>query len=86
MVKPQIEAELKGMPEAVQNSAEAALAKSIAETIDNDKTSATAKANLAKVLVEVIDRLRSLAQSGEEEDELDAILAGVSRAKSPLPS
>jgi hypothetical protein len=68
MVKPQIEAELKKLSEDIQNSAEAALAKSIAETIDNDKTSATAKANLAKVLVEVIDRLRALAAEGEEQE------------------
>jgi len=79
MVKPALEAELKKLPEDIQKGPEAALAVSIAETIDNDKTSATAKANLAKVLVEVLDRLRSLAPSEEEEDALSAIVKRLDR-------
>ena len=70
MVKEALEAEISKLPAEIQNGAEAKLALSIAETIDHDTTSATAKANLAKVLVEVIDRLRSLAPREEEEDEL----------------
>ncbi|HSE45107.1 MAG TPA: hypothetical protein VLA89_07235 [Gemmatimonadales bacterium] len=80
MVKKALEAELKKLPEDIQNGAEAKLALSLAQTIDHDATSATAKANLAKVLVEVIDRLRSLAPSEEEEDELARIRKRIAAA------
>ena len=80
MVKEALEAELKKLPEDIQNGPEAKLALSLAQTIDHDATSATAKANLAKVLVEVIDRLRSLAPSEEEEDELARIRKRIAAA------
>ena len=70
MVKEALEAELQKLPEDISGGTEAKLALSLATTIDHDATSATAKANLAKVLVEVLDRLRSLAPSEEVEDEL----------------
>jgi RecA/RadA recombinase len=72
MVTQAAQALLQGYPEDIQKSAEAALLLQVAATIDNDKTSATALAALAKVLVEVIDRLRALAPSEEQEDELEA--------------
>ena len=84
MVKEALEGYLKGLPEDIQNSVEAKLALSIASQIDHDTTSATAQGQLAKVLVELLDRLRSLAPSEEEEDELVRIR--LAAAKSLMPS
>lgn len=73
MVNTALEAFIGTLPQHTQDSAEAALAKSLAQTIDHGDTSATAKANLAKVLVELLDRLRELAPSEDQEDKLDDI-------------
>ena len=70
MVKSAVEAFLKQLPEDVQKTPWAALAQSLATSIDHDKTSATAKALITPRLVEVLDRLQSLAPGEEAEDEL----------------
>ena len=72
MVTPALEAELARLPKEVQASALAAAAQSVAQVIDDGDTSATAKASLYKVYLDILDRLRVLVPE-QQEDELDAI-------------
>ncbi len=82
MVKPAVDAYVASLPEEIQKSAYAALAQSLANSIDNCGAE-TAIAPLTKTLMELLEKLRELAPSEEQEDELSAIrkrLAGSAAA------
>ncbi len=72
MVRPAVDAYVQSLPEDVQKSAYAALAQSLANSIDNCGAE-TAIAPLTKTLMELLDKLRELAPREEQEDELNAI-------------
>ena len=69
MVRPAVDAYVASLPEEVRKSAWAALAESVADSIDNCGAE-TAIAPLTKTLMELLDQLRELAPSEEQEDEL----------------
>ncbi|MDQ3730302.1 MAG: hypothetical protein M3355_12025 [Actinomycetota bacterium] len=60
---------------ALAESALAASALMLADTLDNPRNSATSKSMCAKALLETMDRLRELAPDQQEADELDDLAA-----------
>ena len=68
-------ADLAKMPEDLASSALAALAMSLATTIDNPGTTPTAKSMCAGSLLAALDELRTLAPTEEQADELDDLAA-----------
>lgn len=68
-----VSADLYRLPVELHASALAATARAMAFELSNPYNSATSKAQCAKVLADVMDRLLESVQEEEEADELDRI-------------
>ena len=71
-----VQADLGGLRDkrlAVSALAQSALV--LAAQLDDPETSATAKANCARILLETLDRLRALQPPAREKDGLDELSA-----------
>lgn len=66
-----LESDLKKLPSEFRKSALAASARSLAASLDDPETSATARANCARAFLDTLDRIHSLAPSEEENDKVD---------------
>ena len=71
MVGEAIRAEIDKMPPELQKSGMAAIALSIAGSLDAGDASQAASAALYKILLETLDRLRVLADGEKQEGRLD---------------
>ena len=68
-----IEKELAELPDELANSALAAVALSLGRELDSSGNSATSKSMNARVLFDVLLKLRDLAPKEEAKDDLDEL-------------
>lgn len=67
--------QIKRRDPRLAESALAASALALAADLDNPRTTANARAQAAKVLLETLDRLRMLVPPAEQEDAVDDLSA-----------
>ena len=74
-------AELAGRAPGLDQSALAAMALVMARELDSETTTATAKANCARVLADALEQLRALAPEKPEGDKVDDLNARRSKRR-----